>query len=58
MEWYYNLIITFLVSGLWHGANWTFVIWGALHGSFLIFAIIFAQPKEKINQFIKIETFF
>ena len=52
-KWYYNLIITFLVSGLWHGANWTFVIWGALHGSFLIFAIIFAQPKEKINQFIK-----
>ncbi|MGN0505297.1 MAG: MBOAT family O-acyltransferase [Lachnospiraceae bacterium] len=27
-----NLIITFLVSGLWHGANWTFVIWGGLHG--------------------------
>jgi len=27
-----NLIITFLVSGLWHGANWTFVIWGGIHG--------------------------
>ena len=27
-----NLIITFLVSGLWHGANWTYVIWGAIHG--------------------------
>lgn len=27
-----NLFITFLVSGLWHGANWTFVFWGALHG--------------------------
>lgn len=27
-----NLFITFLVSGLWHGANWTFVIWGAYHG--------------------------
>ncbi len=57
-KWYYNLIITFLVSGLWHGANWTFVIWGALHGSFLIFAIIFAQPKEKINQFIKNRNIF
>ena len=33
---YANLLITFLVSGLWHGANWTFVIWGALHGSYLI----------------------
>ena len=28
----FNLLITFLVSGLWHGANWTFVIWGAIHG--------------------------
>jgi alginate O-acetyltransferase complex protein AlgI len=27
-----NLIIVFLVSGLWHGANWTYVIWGGLHG--------------------------
>jgi len=32
---YRNIIITFLVSGLWHGANWTFVIWGAIHGSIL-----------------------
>src|SRR6266536_4381687 len=29
---YRNLFITFLVSGIWHGANWTFVIWGTLHG--------------------------
>ena len=29
---YRNLLITFLISGIWHGANWTFVIWGALHG--------------------------
>ena len=33
---YRNLFITFLISGLWHGANWTFVIWGALHGGVLI----------------------
>lgn len=31
-----NLFITFLLSGLWHGANWTFVIWGALHGAYII----------------------
>ena len=31
-----NLMIVFMVSGLWHGANWTFVIWGALHGLYLI----------------------
>ena len=29
---YFNLVATFLVSGLWHGANWTFVIWGGIHG--------------------------
>ena len=29
---YWNLLVTFLISGLWHGANWTFVIWGGLHG--------------------------
>ena len=36
-RYYLNLFIVFLVSGLWHGANWTFVIWGALHGFFRIF---------------------
>jgi alginate O-acetyltransferase complex protein AlgI len=29
---YRNLFLTFFISGIWHGANWTFVIWGALHG--------------------------
>jgi len=33
---YVNIMITFLVSGLWHGANWTFIIWGTLHGFFQI----------------------
>lgn len=31
-KYYRNLIVTFLVSGLWHGASWTFVIWGGIHG--------------------------
>ena len=35
-RWQRNLLIVFLVSGLWHGANWTFIIWGALHGGYLI----------------------
>ena len=29
---YLNIIITFLVSGIWHGANWTFIFWGMMHG--------------------------
>jgi D-alanyl-lipoteichoic acid acyltransferase DltB (MBOAT superfamily) len=31
-----NTMIVFLVSGLWHGANWTFVVWGGLHGTYLV----------------------
>jgi len=43
---YYNLIIVFLISGLWHGANWTFVIWGALHG---VYQVVYLQYKKLIN---------
>src|SRR6202021_1654582 len=32
-----NLILTMLLGGLWHGANWTFVVWGAYHGLLLAF---------------------
>ena len=35
-RWYGNLLITFLLSGIWHGAAWTFVIWGALHGLYIV----------------------
>lgn len=47
---YLNLSIVFLISGLWHGANWTFIIWGALHGFYLIFALITKDSREKINK--------
>lgn len=36
LRWNVNIFIVFLVSGLWHGANWTFVAWGALHGCYLV----------------------
>jgi len=39
-RWYLNLFIVFLISGFWHGANWTFIIWGALHGTYLVFELI------------------
>ncbi len=35
-RWYFNLFVTFTLSGLWHGANWTYVVWGALNGIYLI----------------------
>lgn len=41
---YRNIMITFLVSGLWHGANWTFVLWGGLHGAYQVIGDI----KNKI----------
>ncbi|HTM04474.1 MAG TPA: MBOAT family protein [Vicinamibacterales bacterium] len=33
---YFNLVLVFFLCGLWHGANWTFVIWGLFHGAFLV----------------------
>ena len=38
-----NLLITFVISGLWHGANWTFLIWGTLHGIYLIISNVFQK---------------
>lgn len=35
-RWFANLMITFLISGLWHGANWTYIAWGALNGIYLV----------------------
>ncbi len=43
-----NILIVFFVSGLWHGANWTFLIWGALHAFyFKVEKLIFPNSKEK-----------
>ncbi len=55
-RWYFNLFIVFLISGLWHGANWTFVIWGALNGFYLIFAIIISKPREKLMNWVGIKN--
>lgn len=42
---YMNIMIVFLVSGLWHGANWTYVLWGALHG----FAMLLADATRSLR---------
>lgn len=44
-----NVIITFLLGGLWHGAGWTFIIWGAIHGFYLAVANIIAPLLNKLN---------
>ncbi len=54
-RWYYNLMIVFLVSGLWHGADWTYVIWGGLHGTYLILAIVFAPLMVRFSGLLGLE---
>jgi len=44
---YVNLMITMLLGGLWHGANWTFVVWGALHGFYLWVEKAFRDARRK-----------
>ena len=52
-----NLIIVFLLSGLWHGANWTFVVWGGLHGFYLVFAIWTKPLRENFIKLIRLDRF-
>lgn len=56
-RWYFNLFFTFLVSGFWHGANWTFIIWGALHGFYLVFATITEKFRLQSNKAIGLMNF-
>jgi D-alanyl-lipoteichoic acid acyltransferase DltB (MBOAT superfamily) len=44
---YFNLFVTFLVSGIWHGANWTFFCWGMLHGILLCLEKAFGIGRQK-----------
>ena len=45
---YRNIMIVFLVSGLWHGAGWSFLIWGALHGTYQVLGAIFEPARKKL----------
>ncbi len=44
-----NLMLTMLIVGLWHGAAWTFVVWGAIHGLYLLIAHAWLQIKERFK---------
>lgn len=52
---YWNIFVTFLVSGIWHGANWTFIVWGVMHGLFQIIEKTLGWQKyEGNNRVVKI----
>ena len=48
------ITVTFLLCGLWHGANWTFVIWGAIYCFYLVFAIWTKNIVNKIYEFLRL----
>ena len=47
---YWNIFVTFLVSGIWHGANWTFIVWGCMHGVLQIVEKALGWQKYKGNK--------
>ena len=51
-RWCANLLVVFTVSGLWHGANWTFVAWGAVHGIFYLVGRGTARLRKSMAQML------
>lgn len=51
---YLNQMAVFLVSGLWHGANWTFVVWGGLNGLYQIVTVMTAGIREKLGRALRV----
>jgi len=44
----FNLLVTFTLSGLWHGANWTFIVWGVLNGLYVIPRVFIGEPLARV----------
>ena len=49
------LVVAFLISGLWHGASWGFVIWGGLHGLYMACSVFYKPYQKKLHQALGIE---
>lgn len=50
---YSNLVITMLLGGLWHGAGWTFVFWGGLHGIYLVINHLYRSLRKNLGHNLK-----
>lgn len=55
---YFNLLFVFLLSGLWHGAEWSFIVWGGLNGLYQIIENSLKNVKQRINHNINIDDGF
>lgn len=53
---YRNIMITFLTSGLWHGASWNYIVWGGLHGVYQIVGDMLRPAKKKFNSRFHVKT--
>lgn len=53
-RWMLNLLITFLISGLWHGANWTYIIWGGLNGLFQVISYITRNVRGRVTHALRL----
>ena len=51
---YFNLMAVFAVSGLWHGAAWTFVIWGTMQGAWQVLQLMTAGVREKLARLLRV----
>lgn len=54
---YFNMVITFLLMGLWHGAAWTFVIFGLFHGIMLVLETVTEKHRQWLGEVTKINAF-
>ncbi len=48
-RWCFNILVVFIISGFWHGANWTFILWGAINGFYLLFARFTQNIRTKLT---------
>ena len=56
LKMYRNLMLTMLIGGLWHGANWTFLFWGFLHGAYQVVQRIIQPYGRRLYQALRLPT--